>query len=165
MWFYSRDYIFRHNLLIRISHSCDCFAYRIIWTTESLPFFVVSYYHFYALVSKTSQESYELKLENLGDSGGTISVRADRRFAPSQWETSLQINAVSHWLGTNLESVLQAILCLYSLRRHCLIAYIGIPIINLRRSSDRLRFIMGIPWQGILVNRGPCMPSGKCHSI
>ena len=32
--------------------------------------------------------------------------RADSRFAPSQWETSLQSNAVSHWLGTNLESVL-----------------------------------------------------------
>ena len=33
---------------------------------------------------------------------------------------------------------------LYSLRRRCLIS-IGIPIINLRWSSDRLRFIMGIP--------------------
>ena len=33
---------------------------------------------------------------------------------------------------------------LYSLRRRRLIS-IGIPIINLRRSSDRLRFIMGIP--------------------
>ena len=33
---------------------------------------------------------------------------------------------------------------LYLLRRRRLIS-IGIPIINLRRSSDRLRFIMGIP--------------------
>ena len=33
---------------------------------------------------------------------------------------------------------------LYSLKRRRLIS-IGIPIINLRRSSDRLRFIMGIP--------------------
>ena len=33
---------------------------------------------------------------------------------------------------------------LYSLRRLCLIS-IGIPIINLRWSSDHLRFIMGIP--------------------
>ena len=33
-------------------------------------------------------------------------LRADSRFAPSQWETSLQSNAVSHWLGTNLESAL-----------------------------------------------------------
>ena len=29
---------------------------------------------------------------------------ADSRFASTQWETSLQINAVSHWLGANLES-------------------------------------------------------------
>ena len=35
-------------------------------------------------------------------------------------------------------------LSLYSLKRRRLIS-IGIPIINLRRSSDRLRFIMGIP--------------------
>ena len=33
---------------------------------------------------------------------------------------------------------------LYSLKRRRLIS-LGIPIINLRRSSDRLRFIMGIP--------------------
>ena len=31
-------------------------------------------------------------------------TRSDPRFAPSQWETSLQSNAVSHWLGANLES-------------------------------------------------------------
>ena len=28
--------------------------------------------------------------------------RVDSRLAPSQWETSLQSNAVSHWLGANL---------------------------------------------------------------
>ena len=32
--------------------------------------------------------------------------RADSRVAPSQWETSLQSNAVSHWVGVNLESAL-----------------------------------------------------------
>ena len=30
--------------------------------------------------------------------------RTDSRLAPSQWETSLQSNAVSHWLGAKLES-------------------------------------------------------------
>ena len=30
-------------------------------------------------------------------------IRADSRFAPSQWETALLCNDVSHWLGTNLE--------------------------------------------------------------
>ena len=33
--------------------------------------------------------------------------RVDSMFAPSQWETSLQSNTVSHWLGANLESALQ----------------------------------------------------------
>ena len=33
-------------------------------------------------------------------------IRADSRFAPSQWETSLQSNGVSHWLGANLKSAL-----------------------------------------------------------
>ena len=32
--------------------------------------------------------------------------RADFRFTPSQWETSLQSNAVSHWLGASLKSAL-----------------------------------------------------------
>ena len=33
--------------------------------------------------------------------------KADSRLAPSQWETSLQSNAVSHWLGANPESALK----------------------------------------------------------
>ena len=33
-------------------------------------------------------------------------IRADPRLAPSQWETSLQSNAVFHWLGAKLESAL-----------------------------------------------------------
>ena len=32
--------------------------------------------------------------------------RADSRFAPSQWETALLCNDVSHWLVSNLESAL-----------------------------------------------------------
>ena len=35
-----------------------------------------------------------------------ITFRADSRFAPSQWETPLQSNAVSQWLGASLESSL-----------------------------------------------------------
>ena len=33
-------------------------------------------------------------------------IRVDSRLAPSQWETSLQRNIVSHWLSANLESAL-----------------------------------------------------------
>ena len=35
--------------------------------------------------------------------------RADSKFAPSQWETSLQSNPVSRWRGANLESALYQI--------------------------------------------------------
>ena len=33
-------------------------------------------------------------------------IRADSRLAPSQWETSLQSNAISQWLGASLKSAL-----------------------------------------------------------
>ena len=36
-----------------------------------------------------------------------IKIQADLRFAPSQWETVLRCNDVSHWLGTSLESALR----------------------------------------------------------
>ena len=35
-----------------------------------------------------------------------LTSMADSRLVPSQWETSLQSNAVSHWLGANLELAL-----------------------------------------------------------
>ena len=38
--------------------------------------------------------------------------RADSRLAPSRWETSLQSNAVSHWLRENLQLALQICICL-----------------------------------------------------
>ena len=46
-----------------------------------------------------------LCLYNL-ESALTVLTRADSRLAPSQWETVLLCNAVSHWLGANLESAL-----------------------------------------------------------
>ena len=33
-------------------------------------------------------------------------TRADSRFVPSQWETALICNDISHWLGTHIESVM-----------------------------------------------------------
>ena len=36
----------------------------------------------------------------------SLSYRTDSRFAPSQWETSMQSKAVCHWLGASLESPL-----------------------------------------------------------
>ena len=42
----------------------------------------------------------------------------DSRFAPSQWETSLQSNAVSHWLGPNLKSALYNIINAFYVEKH-----------------------------------------------
>ena len=49
--------------------------------------------------------------------------RADSRFAPSQWETALLCNDISHWLGTNLESALLAIWWAYHI---CILSWWGI---------------------------------------
>ena len=48
-------------------------------------------------------------------------IRADSRFASSQWETALLCNGITHWLGASLESALNmhtvllcfVLLCLY----------------------------------------------------
>ena len=37
---------------------------------------------------------------------GCLICRADSTLVPIQWETSLQSNAISYWLGANLESSL-----------------------------------------------------------
>ena len=36
-----------------------------------------------------------------------IQLRADSRFVPSQWETALLCNDISHWLGASLQWALQ----------------------------------------------------------
>ena len=38
------------------------------------------------------------------------------RLVPSQWETALLCNDVSHWLGASLESTLNKIICMLSWR-------------------------------------------------
>ena len=76
------------NLDLVAATSCQQFTYMILlWC---LLFFIQFHYHTITLLQNTHNRN-----------------RADSRLAPSQWETSLQSNAVSHWLGTNLESALR----------------------------------------------------------
>ena len=54
---------------------------------------------------------YQSRNSNCGDSKSHMyciyqGTWADSRLAPSQWETLLQSNTVSHWLGASLESAL-----------------------------------------------------------
>ena len=58
--------------------------------------------------------------------------RADSRLAPSQWETPLQCNAVSHWLGANLESALWG----YVITCPCHSRESGTQILNSRDTND-----------------------------
>ena len=46
------------------------------------------------------------ELINPVPAGSPYIYRADSRFVPSQWETTLLCNDVSHWLGASLESTL-----------------------------------------------------------
>ena len=62
---------------------------------------------------------------------------------------------------------IQCHLGLYSLRRRRFFGK-GLPIINPRRSSDRLRFITGIPIpvrRACVVNRGPGDPFTKLNMV
>ena len=47
--------------------------------------------------------------------------RADSGFAPSQWETALLCNAISHWLGASLQSALMYVV----LTRHLPVNFVS----------------------------------------
>ena len=64
-------------------------------------------------IDKTSCRRFAACPKHSGDPAETVIrvangniFRADSRFAPSQWETALLCNDVSHWLGANLEPAL-----------------------------------------------------------
>ena len=92
-------------------------------------------------------------------SSGSFSILTDKRYVQHHVKrrvqkqngvlSTLQDGGDGHVLRIHYSVTLHGnrpvrFLGLYSLRRRRLIS-IGSPIINLRRSSDRLRFIMGIP--------------------
>ena len=53
----------------------------------------------------THDYSVQQCLESIKENNPRLYIRADSRFAHSQWETALLCNDVSHWLGANLDSV------------------------------------------------------------
>ena len=76
------------NFTVQICPEKQVLCQRNIWKWHLDPSVYIKYY------------------THTGPELGHHSSRADSRFAPSQWETALLCNAVSHWLGTNLESAL-----------------------------------------------------------
>ena len=61
---------------------------------------------------------------------GLIRFRADSSFVPSQWETSLQSNAISNWLGANLKSALRFMFTWVLLGYEKLILFYSLTMVN-----------------------------------
>ena len=66
-------------------------------------------------ISELKSWTYCLKNISLFAEVSMWIYKADYRFAPSQWETALLCNDFSHWLGANLESVLDILLFIMTL--------------------------------------------------
>ena len=64
-----------------------------------------------------------------------MDIRADSRLVTSQWEMSFQSNAVSPWLGANLESALDKLGC----DSRCFWIYVKLEQLERLRSEDTPR--------------------------
>ena len=105
--------------------------------------------------------SSPIEVKHLPDQGN---FRADSRFAPSQWETSLQSNAVSHWLGANLESALQfpkispAVLCSprhnRSMTESSITSCTGAPLWQLTELGQRIQLVQWLLLQSSMDTHG-----------
>ena len=99
------------------SCSCDCLV-----IAEDIPHLIFELKSDFVKICRVS-ESYFMRTLSvmMVISGGWATLmdsltktevdhkhRADSRFAPSQWETALLCNDISHWLGASLESALSA---------------------------------------------------------
>ena len=65
-------------------------SHYLIWTNAGL----------LSIISIHSADNISIELDQFHSK---ILLRADSRFAPSQWEAVLLCNNVSHWLGASLE--------------------------------------------------------------
>ena len=84
---------------------CNIYHRKIMYTmmiSSSLTFLKVNWLLFHIDFSLMSYHIYF----PMNSVSVNVIRRVDSRFAPSQWETALFCNDVSHWLGTNLESAL-----------------------------------------------------------
>ena len=86
----SMRYQYRYELFNLCDRGC------IVGCQHGIELFILSFYWYIST----------LKGKCYATSQNDITLRVDSRLAPSKWETSLQSNAVSHWLGVNLESSL-----------------------------------------------------------
>ena len=92
--------VFRQIAVLIVSYTCTLYIIIYIYGTYI-------YVHIYMNSTDMSEScNNPFKLNHFK----TVCIcRADSRLAPSQWETSLQSNAVSHWMDANLESALHMV--------------------------------------------------------
>ena len=81
---------------LQIAQNC---SWRSVFDTNYDIYILVKWIYIYIYVSKTRLHIH----------------MADSRFAPSQWETALLCNDISHWLGANLKSALDIYACWHAL--------------------------------------------------
>ena len=104
-------------------------------------------------------------------------IRADSRFAPSQWETALLCNDVSHWLGANVDSALKIIYIYINSRYSNIISLCIVCLVRLHAGNNsRFRCIIyynqivwnltfsesKFPDHGTLWDHEPRRISGHC---
>ena len=99
-----------------------------------------------------------------------IITRADSRLAPSQWETLLQSNALSHWLGANLESALHyndATRALWNLKLLSTRLLVEADIKGNIKAPHYRPFVRGIHrWPGDSPHKGPVtQKSVSCQDV
>ena len=79
---------------------------RIHWVINPLNIGIYTYIlNIYIYICTQALGSHTYWYMDAFDSAYSF-IRANSRLAANQWETSLQSNTVSHWLGANLESAL-----------------------------------------------------------
>ena len=99
-----------------------------------------------------------------------IPDRADFRFAPSQWETVLLCNDVSHWLGANLEPAMLSSMGFGTILiedNHWKIASYGFVtrIIIFLKAEYRTFEITGISPRGQWINGVPRPQGGRLERV
>ena len=92
--------VFRQIAVLIVSYICTIYIYR-----AHIYIYIYIYIYMNSIdMSESCNNPFKLNHYK------TVCIcRADSRLAPSQWETSLQSNAVSHWMDTNLESALHMV--------------------------------------------------------
>ena len=83
--------------------------------------------------------------------------RPDSRHAPSEWDTSLQYNGVSYWLGADLESALQQYIVFRLWPNQC-----TVNLKFLHNSRDHMSVYDHMSYTELSYNKSQTVNKGLC---